>query len=343
MRQQYIKGAAGMKTNRIRRGLLGAILGAVAMVMASHAPVIAAGYPERPVKLVVPFPAGGSTDTAARIMAKGLQDVLSGNFVVENRAGAAGTVGMAAALRANPDGYTLGVGPVGATIIAKLIGMQVPYDPVNDIVPIANMGSLPLVFAVKGDLDVKTLDDLVALAKSKPGALSYGTSGAGTPGHLAFEYFKKLAGVDLVHVPYKGDAPLTTDLQGGQLEVGILTGPAAVAQADSKKLRYLAVTSDVRYPQLAQVPTVAESGYKDFNITIWNLLVAPAGIDASLVATLNDAMNKVLGMESTKETLKVQGYLPSVIMGAEETAAFVNNERKTWGTIVSTTGVKIAN
>jgi tripartite-type tricarboxylate transporter receptor subunit TctC len=343
MRQLYFKGAAGMKRNTTRRGVLGAILGALALTVAGHTPVMAAGYPDRPVKLIVPFPAGGSTDTAARIMAKGLQEALSGNFVVENRAGAAGTVGMGAALRAKPDGYTLGVGPVGATIIAQLIGMQVPYDPVNDIVPIANMGSLPLVFAVKSDLDVKTLGDLVAMAKSKPGALSYGTSGAGTPGHLAFEYFMKLSGVDLVHVPYKGDAPLATDLQGGQLEVGILTGPAAVAQADSDKMKYLAVTSGVRYPQLSQVPTVAESGFKDFNITIWNLLVAPKGTDASLISTLNGAMNKVLSMDSTKETLKVQGYLPSVIMGTDETAAFVNNERKTWETIVSTTGVKIPN
>lgn len=343
MGHQDNKKAGSLKINKNRRCLLGALAGAVAMTLATPGAVMAATYPDRPIKMVVPFPAGGSTDTAARIMAKGLQDALSANVVVENRAGAGGTVGMAAALRSAPDGYTLGVGPVGATIIAKLIGMQVPYDPVKDIVPIANMGSLPLVFAVKSDLPVKSLGELVALAKSKPGALSYGTSGAGTPGHLAFEYFKKLAGLDIVHVPYKGDAPLTTDLQGGQLEIGILTGPAAVSQAKSDKLKYLAVTSGVRYPQLSEVPTVAESGYKDFAITIWNLLVAPAGTDATIIASLNGAMNKVLSMESTKETLQAQGYLPPVTMDTDAAAAFVANERKVWETIVSTTGVTIAN
>lgn len=343
MGQQYSKEADSSKINKNRRCFLGALAGAMSMALTMQAPAMAAAYPDKPIRLIVPFPAGGSTDTVARIIAKGLQDAMSASFVVENRAGAGGTVGMAAALRSAPDGYTLGVGPVGATIIAKLIGMQVPYDPVKDIVPIANMGSLPLVFAVKSDLPVKNLGELVALAKSKPGALSYGTSGAGTPGHLAFEYLKKLAGLDIVHVPYKGDAPLTTDLQGGQLEIGILTGPAAVAQAKSDKLKYLAVTSGVRYPQLRDVPTVAEAGYKDYNITIWNVLVAPAGTDPAVIATLNGAMNKVFALESTKETLKAQGFLPSVFMSPEAAAAFVASERKAWETIVGTTGVTLSN
>ncbi|HEY9281189.1 MAG TPA: tripartite tricarboxylate transporter substrate binding protein [Eoetvoesiella sp.] len=332
-----------MKMNKSKRLWLASVAGVLALSFLGQGPVMAADYPNKPIKVVVPFPAGGATDTASRIMTKGLSEVLGQPFVVENKAGAAGTLGVASALRSNPDGYTLGIGPVGATIIGKLIGMQVTYDPANDIVPIGNIGSLPLVIAVKGDLPVNNIAELVALAKSKPGALSYGTSGAGTPGHLVFEYFKKIAGVDIVHIPYKGDAPLSTDLIGGQLEIGILTGPAALTQAENKRLKFLAVTSGERYPQLPAVPSLIESGYKDFNVEIWNLVITPTGTDPQIVSTLNAAMNKVLTQDATKETLRLQGYLPSVLMSTDETKAFVAAERKKWETIVKTTGVTIAN
>ncbi|OWT53753.1 Bug family tripartite tricarboxylate transporter substrate binding protein [Candidimonas nitroreducens] len=326
--------------DRNRRRLLQYTCGAAA-VLALPSGAYADDYPSRPVRLVVPFPAGGSSDTAARIVAKGLTQTLKQSFVVENRSGAAGTIGVASVIRASHDGYTLGEGPVGATIIAKLIGLPVPYNPVKDIVPIANMGSLPLVFAVKGSLPVKTLADLVALAKSKPGKLSYGTSGAGTPGHLVFEYFKKLTGIDVTHVPYKGDAPLTTDLLGGQLEIGILTGPAAVAQAKGGKLKYLAVTSQARYPQLPDIPTLIESGYHDFSIEIWNLLIAPPGTPEKILEILNSAANKVLEQEDTKAALRAQGYLPPTPMSPAQVKQFVARDRALWETIVKTTGVHI--
>lgn len=312
-----------------------------AAALFGHVSAIAASYPEKAVKLVVPFPAGGSSDTAGRIMAKGLSEVLKQPFVVENKAGAAGTIGVSAVTRADPDGYTLGEGPVGATIIAKLIGIPVPYDPVKEIIPIGNIGSLPLVFAVKEDLPVNSLADLVALAKAKPGTLSYGTSGAGTPGHLAFEYFKKLTDLNVVHVPYKGDAQLTTDMLGGQIEMGVLTGPAAVAQAKSGKLKFLAVTSGERYPQMPNVPTLVESGYKDFSIEIWNLVFAPAGTDEHVITTINSAMNTVLGQDKTQAIMSAQGYLPSVSMTPQQTKALVANDRKKWETIVKTTGISI--
>ena len=301
----------------------------------------AGAYPEKPVRVVVPFPPGGSTDSAARIMTKGLADQLGQPFIAENRAGAAGTIGTASVTRADPDGYTLGVGPVGATIITPLIGMTVPYDPVKDIVPIGNIGSLPLVFAVNAGVPANTLQELVALAKSQPGKLSYGTSGAGTPGHLAFEYFIRLAKLDIVQVPYKGDAPLTTDLLGGQLELGILTGPAALAQAKTGKLKLLAVTSGQRYPQLPDVPTVIEAGYADFSIEIWNLLIAPAGVAPEKLAVLNQAMNTFLQQTDTQATLRAQGYLPPVPMSLDEMKRFVDTDRKRWETIVRTTGIRI--
>jgi Uncharacterized protein conserved in bacteria len=327
MRQHDFEGVNGVKTSK-RRAFLGSLLLGASIAMGAFAAPVAAAYPERPVKLVVPFPAGGSTDAAARIVARGLEEAMSANFVVENRAGAAGTVGMGAVLRSAADGYTLGVGPVGATIIAKLIGMQVPYDPARDIMPIAGMGSLPLVLAVKADLPVNSLQELVALAKSRPGELSYGTSGAGTPGHLGFEYLKKMAGIDIVHVPYKGDAPLTTDLQGGQLEIGVLTGPAAAAQAKNDRLKLIAVTSASRYPQIENVPTVAEAGFPGYDITIWNVLVAPAGTSPEVVSALNRAMSDILAREETKQTLRAQGFVPPALMTPQEAADFVERERK---------------
>jgi len=324
-----------------RRRLLRYTCGAAVTALALPIGAQAESYPRKAVRLVVPFPAGGSSDTAARIVAKGLTQTLGQSFVVENRAGAAGTIGVASVIRSAHDGYTLGEGPVGATIIAKLIGLPVPYDPVKDIIPISNMGSLPLVFAVKAALPVHSLADLVALAKAKPGKLSYGTSGAGTPGHLGFEYFKKLAGIRVAHVPYKGDAPLTTDLLGGQLEIGILTGPAAVAQAKGGKLKYLAVTSQARYPQLADIPTLIESGYHDFSIEIWNLLIAPPGTPEAILVTLNSAMNTVLKRSDTQAALRAQGYLPPALMSPTQARDFVARDRARWETIVKTTGVHV--
>ncbi|HEY9281184.1 MAG TPA: tripartite tricarboxylate transporter substrate binding protein [Eoetvoesiella sp.] len=341
MRQQFSKVIDRLKPNRSLRRFLGHVAGVTALVLLGQTPVLAAGYPENVIKVVVPFPAGGSTDAVARVMAKGLADVFSQSVVVENRPGAAGIMGVASALRSPADGYTLGVSGVGPTIIGQLIGLQVPYDPVNDLVPVGNLGALPLVFAVKGDLPVNSIADLVALAKAKPGALSYGSSGTGSPGHLVFEYFKKIAGLDIVHIPYKGDAPLTTDLIGGQLEIGVITSTAALAQAQNNKLKFLAVTSGIRYPQLSAVPSLIESGYKDISVDIWNLLVAPKGTPAEVISTLNGAMNKVLALNSTKETLGAQGYLPPVLMTVDETRAFLANERAKWKAIVKTTGVSV--
>jgi len=328
---------AGMRI----QGALAAALTLCATLL-TPMPALAAddAYPSKPIKVTVPFPPGGSSDTAARILADGMSKQLKQTLVVENRAGAAGTIGISSVVRAQPDGYNLGVGPVGGTIIARLIGMKVPYQP-QDVVPIANIGSLPLVVAVNKDLPVSNIKELVALAKSKPGSLSYGTSGAGTPGHLVFEYFKKITDIDIVHIPYKGDSPLTSDLIGGQVPIGILTGPAAKAQLSNPKLKFLAVSSAQRYPQMNKVPTLVESGYPNLNIEIWNLLIAPAKTDPAILTRLNTSMNEVLKEQDTVSRLDAQGYLPPVPMSLEQARAFVETDRKKWETIVKTTGVTI--
>ncbi len=323
----------------LRRAAAGAL--SFCMALPAAAPAMAAqSYPAKPVRLTVPFPAGGSSDTAARILAEGMGRKLHQTLVVENKAGAAGTIGIATVSRADPDGYTLGVGPVGGTIISRLIGMKVQYHP-EDLVPIGNIGSLPLVITVNADLPANNLAQLIQLAKAKPGTLSYGTSGAGTPGHLVFEYFKKKAGLDIVHIPYKGDAPLTSDLIGGQVQIGVLTGPAANAQQHNPKLKFLAVSSLKRYPQMDKVPTLVEAGFPDLSIEIWNLLIAPARTDGAILTKLNQTMNTVLKQDDTRARLHAQGYLPPVPMTLEQAREFLETDRRKWETIVNTTGVTI--
>lgn len=328
-----------------RRKILGATgrtaTVAIISLMLPFTPALAESYPDQAVHVIVPFPPGGATDTNARIISEGLSRSLEQSFVVENKAGAGGVIGLASLVKSKADGYNLAIGPVGATIIAKLIGMQVTYDPIKDIAPIALIGSMPMVIVASADSGLTSFKSMIDRAKSKPSALSYGTSGLGTPGNLAFEYLKKIAGIDVIHVPYKGDSPLTSDLLGGQLEIGVLTGPAAVAQAKNGKLRLLAVTSATRYPQLPDVPTVEESGYKDFGIEIWNLLVAPTGTDQAKLETLNKATNAFLDKDSTKATLQAQGYLPPIKMNLTEVKDFLAKQRVKWETIVKITGVKI--
>ncbi len=298
-------------------------------------------YPKKSMHLLVPFPPGGSTDAAARIVGAGLGQAVGQSVVVENKAGAAGVIGVNTLARAKPDGYTLGVGPVGATIVAKLIGMQVSYDPEADIDPVAFMGGMPMVLAVSADVPANSVSELLTLVKEKPGSFSYGSSGTGTPGHVAFEYIKSLVGADIVHVPYKGDAPLIVDLIGGQLELGVLTGPGALTQKDNDKIKFLAVTSAERYPQLPSVPTLQESGEVDLAVEIWNMLIVPQATPESVKDKLNTEMNVLLETASLQEQFLNQGFLKTKAMSRAEVRDYVAQDRAKWRLMVDTTGVKL--
>ena len=326
-----------------RRLLTGAgALGALGALGVSPAAWAQQNWPARAIKLVVPFPPGGSTDVAGRVLGLAMQSRLGGSqpVVVDNRAGAAGAIGTDAVAKASPDGYTLGVGGVGSMVTLELLGRKLPYDADKDLVCVGHMGSLGLAIGVRSSLAVHNIKELVAYAKANPGKISYGTSGNGSPGHLAYEYLKSVTGMDGTHIPYRGDAPLVTDVLGGQVDVGVLTGSGAVAQAKNANLRLLAVTSAKRFAQLPTVPTVAEGGIADFDATIWNVLIAPAGTPEPIVARLNAALVASMDDANVISQFDGQGLIP-VKMTPRETTAFVKREREKWGKVVRAANLKL--
>lgn len=298
-------------------------------------------WPDRAIKLIVPFPPGGSTDVAGRVLGMAMQPRLGNHpLVVDNRAGAAGAIGTDAVAKASGDGYTLGVGGVGSMVTLRLLGRKLPYDAEKDLAVVGHMGSLGLAIGVRASLAVRNLQELIAYAKAHPGKISYGTSGNGSPGHLGYEYLKSQTGMDGTHIPYRGDAPLVTDVLGGQVDVGVLTGSGAVAQAKNSNLRLLAVTSSQRFAQLPDVPTVAESGVAGFDATIWNVLIAPAGTPEPVIARLNAALVAAMNDKAVLAQFDSQGLIP-VRMSPRETADFVRREREKWGRVVRAANLKL--
>lgn len=298
-------------------------------------------YPARAIKLIVPFPPGGSTDAAGRVLGMAMQSRLGNQpMVVDNKAGAAGAIGTDAVAKAGPDGYTLGIGGVGSMVALELLGRKLPYNAEKDLICVGHMGSLGLAIAVRVGLAVNNIKDLVAYAKANPGKISYGTSGNGSPGHLAYEYLKSMTGMDGTHIPYRGDAPLVTDVLGGQVDVGVLTGSAAVSQARNVNLRLLAVTSPKRFAQLPNIPTVAEGGVAGFDATIWNVLVAPAGTPEAVISRLNAALVAAMDDAAVISQFEGQGLIPAK-MTPRETAEFVKREREKWGKVVRAANLKL--
>ncbi len=331
--------SAGVARRRLVAGA--GVLAALGLAPASWAQQ---PWPSRAIKLVVPFPPGGSTDVAGRVLGMAMQSRLGNEpVVVDNKAGAAGAIGTDAVAKAAPDGYTLGVGGVGSMVTLELLGRKMPYDADAQLVCVGHMGSLGLAIGVRAGLAVRDLKELVAYAKANPGKISYGTSGNGSPGHLAFEYLKSVTGMDGTHIPYRGDAPLVTDVLGGQVDVGVLTGSGAVAQAKNTNLRLLAVTSTKRFAQLPSVPTVAESGMPGvagFDATIWNVLVAPVGTPEAVVTKLNAALVAAMDDANVVKQFDGQGLIP-VKMTPRETADFVKREREKWAKVVRAANLKL--
>jgi tripartite-type tricarboxylate transporter receptor subunit TctC len=318
-----------------------AVAGCLALLVSAAAGVAAEpAYPEKAITLVVPFPAGGSTDIAARILAERMSPILGQPIVIENRAGAAGAIGMRAVAGSAPDGYTLGVSGVGTSAILEAFGQKLGYSPERDLITVGHMGSLALVIASRSDLEANDLAQLIALAKARPGKLNYGTSGVGTPGHLAFEYLKLLAGIDVTHVPYKGNTPILNDLIGRHVDLGVLTIPGTGTQAKSGMVKPIAVTGLKRSSELPDVPTVRESGFPDYSADIWNILVAPRGTPPAILAKLSDALNSAMKQADVQQQFVAQGMTPDVMTSAE-TGDFVRREREKWADVVKKSGARM--
>ena len=323
-----------------RRAVLHLCLLALAGMSATPHAGAAGPYPDRPIRLVVPFPPGGATDVIGRVMALRLTTALGQTVIVDNRAGASGNIGADAVAKAAPDGYTLLLGAVTShSINATLEKATVKYNFEKDLVPVAIVGSVPLVFVVNPNVPVKTLKELITYAKSKPGELSFASSGAGGPQRLAAEMFKRSAGVDMMHVPYKGSGPAMTDLIGGQVLTMVETVPAALPHIKAGKLRPLAVTTPQRISMLPDVPTAGEAGLPGFEVSSLFGILAPAGTPRQIVARLNAEILKLLALPEVKEQLLAQGAY-TVTTTPDQAAARIHQEIEMWAGVIRDANVK---
>jgi tripartite-type tricarboxylate transporter receptor subunit TctC len=296
-------------------------------------------YPAKPIRLIVPFPPGGGTDAIARDVANELTTTLKWNFVVENRPGSGGNIGVDAAAKSAPDGYTIVLGQTSNLAINPTLYGHLPYDPLKDLTPVALVASAPLVFVVKADSPYKNLADLVAAAKAKPGTLNFASPGNGTVTHLTGELLQKEAGVTFTHVPYKGGSMALTDLLGGRVQIYAGSVPTLLGHIKSGQLRAIVVTSAQRDPNLPQVPTVGET-YKGFEAVTWFGFVAPAGTPQPIVAKLNAEINKALKTPELKKRLNDEGA--TVLGGSpEQFGTLIKSEIAKWAPVVKASGAHI--
>jgi tripartite-type tricarboxylate transporter receptor subunit TctC len=317
--------------------LLHAVTVLSALGTAGHA---VAEYPEKPVRMIVPFPAGGSLDTVSRIVARKLSVSLGQQFVVENRPGAGGGIGTALAAKAPADGYTILMGTISSHAINPALYAKLPYDPVRDFAPIAQVITMPNVLVVNPLVAADSVAALAALARARPGALTFASGGNGTTHHLCGELFRKLAQVEMTHVPYRGNAAAVTDLLGGQVAVMFDNISNSLPHIKAGKLRALAVTGGLRAAVLPEVPTMIEAGFPGYNVTSWFALFAPARTPPEIVRKLNAATVAALREKEVHDLLATEG-IEATPSTPQELEAFVRAEVARWAKIVAESGAKV--
>ncbi|HPU51396.1 MAG TPA: tripartite tricarboxylate transporter substrate binding protein [Burkholderiaceae bacterium] len=300
---------------------------------------LAQAWPSKPIRLIVGFAPGGGTDIIARAMAPRLSELLGAQVVVENRAGASGAIGADMVAKAAPDGYTLVMGHSNPNAIVPFV-FKVPYDPANDFTPIHYIGYVPNILAVHPSIGVKTVDELVALARSKPGVLTYASSGIGSSQHLAGALFTKITGTQMNHVPYKGSGQAITDLLAGQVSMNFDTMPPVLPHITGGKLRALAISTPTRMPQLPDVPTFNEVGIRGFDVTNWYSVMGPKGMPRDLVLKIADAVRKSLDDPAIKGKLEPQGVIAGGPRTPEEFSTFLKAELTKYSTLVKELGVR---
>ena len=296
-------------------------------------------FPTKPIKIIVPFPAGGTVDFFARVISTKLSEALGQSVLVENRAGAGGNIAAEAVAKAAPDGYTLLMGSEIIAINTSLYS-KIGYDPVKDLAPITLVGTVPNILIVHPSLPVNSVNDLIALAKKTPGKISFASTGQGTSTHLSSELFKLMANVDMLHVPYKGGPPAIADLISGQVNMMFINMPTGIAHVRSGKAKIIAVSSIKRGPQLPDVPTVDQAGVKGFETSAWSGLYAPAGTPVDIINRLNAEVVKILKQPSVKDQLMAQGAEP-VGDTPEEFSRFTLAEISKWAKIIKISGAKV--
>ncbi|KAB2903518.1 MAG: tripartite tricarboxylate transporter substrate binding protein [Burkholderiaceae bacterium] len=326
----------------VRRSLIH-VLAAAPLLYAASLPVAAqndhAAYPSRPVRIVVPYTAGGFNDTLARLVGKKLQDAWGQPFIVDNKPGGGTVIGTDAGLKAAPDGYTLVIASF-PTVVNQYLYKKLPYHTEKDIAPVIVAGAAPNLLVVRADSPFKSLKDLIAAAKAEPGKLNYASAGAGTSLHLAMEYFKSVTGTSLTHIPYKGSSPMITDLLGGQVDVMFDNFPNAQPHVKAGKMRALAITSTRRSPALPDVPTVAEQGYPGFEVSPWYGFMAPAGTPRPILEKLNTEINKILAMEDVKAVFAAQGV--EVVGGSvQDFDKFFKGQSTKWAPVIKNAAISL--
>ena len=300
---------------------------------------LAQAWPAKPIRLMVPFPPGGSTDIVARIVAQKLSEKLGQSIVIENRGGAGGTIGTAIIAKSSPDGYNLAVASTSTHVVAPGVYAKLEYDPVKDFAPVGLMAVSPYLLVVNPSVPAKTLKELVALAKSRPGKLNYASAGIGSTTHLAMEMLKYASATYMLHIPYNGNGPAGTAVIGGQVEVLFGSLPALLPHAKSGRARAIAVGTPKRSPSLPDVPTVAESGYPGFDASLWLAIVAPAGTPQAIIERLNKELVAIVSAADTREAFDKAGAEPLTGTPAD-LAAMIRDGVPKYAQIIKTAGVK---
>lgn len=322
-----------------RRDFTRLALGAATLPLAGTA-AWAQAYPSKPIRLVIPFPPGGGTDILSRLVAAKLTEVSKWTVVADNRAGAGGTLGLAEAARAAPSGYEMVMGQKDNLVVAPWLYKNLSFDPIKDFQAVAHIAYTPVVIVTNAASKYKTLADVVTAARAQPDAVTYGSPGNGTTIHLAGEIFKSAANVKLRHVPYKGSNPAMMDVLAGNIDLMVSSVPSAMAQIKSGKLRALAVTSAKRSSSLPDVPTVAESGFKDFDVSTWYGLFMPAATPREIVAQVHAEVNKLLATPEMVAAIQAQGAEPQT-MTAAQFATLLKTDHEKWKGIVQASGATI--
>jgi tripartite-type tricarboxylate transporter receptor subunit TctC len=318
-----------------------AAIAAVWTLTASHVSA-QDNYPSHPVQMIIPFAAGGPTDIVGRIMSAKMGELLGQTFIVEDRGGAGGTLATGDVAKATPDGYTLLMATVSTNAINPGLYKHLPYNPENAFAPVGRVGVTPTILMANLSLPVTDVKSLVALIKANPGKYSYGSSGVGSILHLCGEEFKSDAGgLDIVHVPYKGSAPMDTDLLGGQISMAFDATPTAMPLALAGKVRALGAGMATRIPAMPNLPTLQEQGIKGFECYTWNAILAPAGTPKPIVDKLNAAINKSLADPKVSAALEKTGVDPTPGSTPESTAEFIKAELKKWAPIIKASGAQV--